>query len=152
MVSLPDSPIESHATHRDRMLEHAEAMCNAGDRLQASEKIWGAVAHGLKAVADEREWPYRRHQDGVVIARYVGALAGDAEIATLFRAVESFHRNFYADAYSIEDIRQGVDEAKRFLSRLDAARERIPADAPMPDDREYRRRLENDARRSARTG
>ena len=152
MVSLPDSPIETHTTHRDRMLEHAEAMCNAGDRLQASEKIWGAVAHGLKAVADEREWPYRRHQDGVVIARYVGALAGDAEIATLFRAVESFHRNFYADAYSIEDIRQGVDEAKRFLSRLDAARERIPADAPMPDDREYRRRLENDARRSARTG
>lgn len=152
MVSLPDSPIESHATHRDRMLEHAEAMCNSGDRLQASEKIWGAVAHGLKAVADEREWPYRRHQDGVVIARYVGALAGDAEIATLFRAVESFHRNFYADAYSIEDIRQGVDEAKRFLSRLAAARERIPADAPMPDDREYRRRLENDARRSARTG
>lgn len=152
MVSLPDSPIESRATHRDRMLEHAEAMCNAGDRLQASEKIWGAVAHSLKAVADEREWPYRRHQDGVVIARYVGALAGDAEIATLFRAVESFHRNFYADAYSIEDIRQGVDEAKRFLSRLDAARERIPADAPMPDDREYRRRLENDARRSARAG
>ena len=149
MVSLPDSPIESRAIHRDRMLEHAEAMCASGDRLQASEKIWGAAAHGLKAVADERNWPYRRHQDGVVIARHVGALVGDPEIATLFRAVEAFPRNFYADAYSMEDIRQGVDEAERLLSRLDAASERIPPDAPMPDDREYRRRLENDARRSA---
>ena len=41
-------PIESHAVHSQRMLDHAVEMIAQGDRLQASEKIWGAAAHRVK--------------------------------------------------------------------------------------------------------
>ena len=51
-MTLTQQPIESHDTHSRRLIRHAEEMLDAGDRLQASEKAWGAVAHRLKVVAD----------------------------------------------------------------------------------------------------
>ena len=47
MITLPP-PITDHAAHSAALLAHAQEMIDQGDRLQASEKIWGAVAHKLK--------------------------------------------------------------------------------------------------------
>ena len=88
MVSVSPTPIESHAIHRDRMLAHAREMLERGDRLQASEKIWGAVAHAVKAVAAERGWPCSHHADGGVIVDYIAERVGDAEMAPLFDSIE----------------------------------------------------------------
>ena len=142
MTLAPVGPIESHAAHSERMLAHAEAMLDAGDRLQASEKIWGAAAHALKAIADRRSWPYAHHADGRVIAAHIGKQAGNREIAPLFKSIEGMHVNFYDDTYSLEAIRDGLDEAKRLLAMLTDADAAIPEGAAMPDDREYRRRAE----------
>ena len=38
---MPSTPIEAHAVHSRRLLEHAAEMIAQGDRIQASEKIWG---------------------------------------------------------------------------------------------------------------
>ena len=57
-----NEPLESHRSHSNRFLVHADEMIRKGDRLQASEKIWGAVAHILKAVANERGWEHDGHQ------------------------------------------------------------------------------------------
>ena len=150
MVSISPAPIESHAVHRDRMLAHAQEMIDKGDRLQASEKIWGAVAHAVKAVAVERGWPYNHHADGGVIVDYIAERAGDAEMAPLFDSIENLHRNFYEDVYSLPRIRQRLERAKRLISLLRGARDALPSSAPMPDDREYRRRVERQARRAPR--
>ena len=45
------APIEPHALHSERLIFHAELEIVQGDRLQASEKAWGAVAHRVKAGA-----------------------------------------------------------------------------------------------------
>ena len=150
MVSLSPTPIESHAIHRDRMLGHAEKMLEAGDRLQASEKIWGAVAHAVKVVAGERGWPYSHHADGGVIVDYIAERIGDAEMAPLFDSIENLHRNFYEDTYSLPRIRQRLDRAKRLIALLREAHGAMPPDTPMPGDREYRRRVERQARRETR--
>ena len=50
---MTTQPIESHEVHSARLLGHAREMLAKGDRLQASEKVWGAVAHGIKALAEE---------------------------------------------------------------------------------------------------
>ena len=150
MVSLSPTPIESHAIHRDWMLGHAEKMLEAGDRLQASEKIWGAVAHAVKVVAGERGWPYSHHADGGVIVDYIAERIGDAEMAPLFDSIENLHRNFYEDTYSLPRIRQRLERAKRLIALLREAHGAMPPDTPMPGDREYRRRVERQARRETR--
>ena len=151
MVSVSPPPIESHAVHRDRMLEHAEKMLERGDRLQASEKIWGAVAHAVKAVAAERGWPYSHHADGGVIVDYIAERVDNAEMAPLFDSIENLHRNFYEAAYSLPRIRRRLERAERLVALLRGAHDAMPSDTPMPDDREYRRRVERQARRVARS-
>lgn len=55
-AALAETPIEDHAAHSARMLEHAAEMIERGERLQASEKMWGAVAQRLIAIARARGW------------------------------------------------------------------------------------------------
>ena len=62
-MTLAQQPLESHDVHSLRLIQHAEEMLESGDRLQASEKTWGAVAHRLKVVADNRGLQYETHAD-----------------------------------------------------------------------------------------
>ena len=61
MVNAQPKPIEDHAVHSDRLIRHAWEQLEQGDRLQASEKAWGAVAHALKDIAARRGWRNRAH-------------------------------------------------------------------------------------------
>ena len=137
---ISETPIESHAVHRDRLLGHARRMLGDGDRLQASEKIWGAASHGLKVVADRRGWPYTMHSDGRVIAAYLGELTNNKDIPLLFSHMEGLHRNFYTDSFSLQEIEKRLPHADEFLRLIEAADNSIEPDAPAPDDPQYVRR------------
>ena len=143
-------PRTSHDEHSESLLAHAQEMIDKGDRLQASEKIWGAVAHKVKGIARRRGWGYSHHADGGVIVDYIAERMSDAEMAPLFDSIENLHQNFYEDVYSLPRIRQRLERAKRLISLLRGAHDAMPPDTPMPDDREYRRRVERQARRAAR--
>ena len=149
MTIASDRPIEGHAVHRDRMLEHARKMLAEGDRLQASEKIWGAAVHGIKVIADERGWPYNRHQDAGVITSYIAEQTGQLEIDTLFSAVRDMHTNFYGDRRTLKEIGRALERAEQLLALLREAHLAMPSDLPMPDHPEYRKRVKQDARRMA---
>lgn len=142
------APIESHAVHRDRMLEHAEQMLAARDRLQASEKMWGAVAHAIKAIAVERGWPYDVHADAHAIAWHIADCVSDKDIFTLYLATESLHRNFYGDRFTQDELRDGLDMAKRLVSLLRDADAAMGPATPMPKDSNYRRRAKKAARQA----
>lgn len=68
MVSAQPKPLEDHAVHSERLIRHAWEQLEQGDRLQASEKAWGATAHALKAIAARRGWRNRAHTHNEVIA------------------------------------------------------------------------------------
>ena len=133
-------PIESHAVHSRRMLEHAAEMIEQGDRLQASEKIWGAAAHRLKEIAAERGWPNRSHADGWAIIDYIADQSGDQRIDELFGLASDTHQNFYEDRYSLRRLARRLEQIRTLLSLLDDAHQTLPPDLPMPDDRHYRNR------------
>ncbi len=134
-------PIESHAVHSERMLDHAAKMIEQGDRLQASEKIWGAAAHRLKEIAVvERGWPYDSHADGTVIARHIAQQTDTRDIAIRFGFAVETHQNFYEDRMSLEELTERLGEISTLLELLDEARRALPPDLAMPDDRHYRRR------------
>ena len=139
-MMISETPIESHAVHRDRLIDHARRMLRDGDRLQASEKIWGATSHGLKVVADRRGWPYTMHSDGRVIAEYLGDITNNKDIPRLFSRMEGLHRNFYRDSFSLQEIEKRLPDADEFLRLIEAADNSIAPDAPAPDDPQYIRR------------
>ena len=139
---MTTQPIENHEVHSERLLNHAREMLAKSDRLQASEKIWGAVAHAVKALADERGWPYLVHQDAGVITSYVAQQVGNDDIETYFAAVENLHRNFYEDVWELNVISRRLGVAEQLLALLRAANETMPRDLPMPPDRRYRNRVE----------
>lgn len=45
---------KAHAQISVRFPEHTVIAIENDNRLQASEKVWGTVAHALKAVAEQR--------------------------------------------------------------------------------------------------
>ena len=134
------SPIESHDVHSRRLLEHAAEMIALGDRLQASEKLWGAAAHRVKALAAERDWPYLSHADGRVIVRYIADQTGDPQISTLFKVALGAHQNFYDDRWEHEAFAAALEDVRALIGLLDAAERELPPDLEPPRARHYRRR------------
>lgn len=122
------------------MLDEAEAMIAQEDRLQASEKLWGTFAHRLYALAERRSWPYRTHADGIVIAEYVVAQTGDAEIGNLFRGARDAHRNFYADDYALAYLADLAAQFRGWMPLVDAADDSLALALRPPGRADYRAR------------
>ncbi|MDE2838000.1 MAG: hypothetical protein OXL97_10920 [Chloroflexota bacterium] len=133
-------PSERYAKHRaraDSLLAHADAILQrdvltAADRLQVSEKIWGAVTHTLKAIAASQGWVFRRPRAADSMKSYLGRLSQDGDINVLFRAVSDYHTNFYQDHVPGDDMRHGVDAARALRDKLWSAADLIPQEASPP--------------------
>ena len=150
-------PSEQSAKHRARatsLLEHADTILQKGrltaaDRLQVSEKIWGAVTHTLKAIAAAQGWVFRRPRAADSMKSYLGRLSQDGDINVLFRAVADYHTNFYQDHVPEDDMQHGVDAARALSGKLWAAAELIPRGTPPPTYVGTQEQVDRDARRRA---
>lgn len=136
MVTV-ENPQEPHSVHSVRLLDHAGAALADGDRLQASEKIWGAVSHALREVASKRRWPISVNADTRDVARHIAQETGDSELAAL-GGVELHHYNFYKDAMDVEDLRDGLATAERICGKLLAANDALPPSLPPPRGPQFR--------------
>ena len=117
------APIESHEVHSERLLRHARIELEKGDRLQASEKAWGAVAHAIKAVAAHRGWRYDTHSDATrVIVRLVPELG--ERVYLLYRTANNLHRNYYMDVMPLEELRRDLAYVEELVAMLTALVER----------------------------
>ena len=52
---------EEHIRTAEYFLLESDREFDAGERLQASEKLWGAAAHSVIAVAQKLDWPASKH-------------------------------------------------------------------------------------------
>lgn len=115
------SPPE-HRAMSERFLVHAQHELDAGRRLQASEKIWGAVAHQLAAIAEERGWEHRRHSQFGDIVEYLEREHGRNDLIPTLRYFEYYHSNFYSNSVTTSNIRRGLRDAPEFIAELEALR------------------------------
>ena len=88
-----------------------------GDRLQASEKAAGAVAHAVKAVGEDRLWRHDSHNRRRAIIDLVAAEYGQPELTVLQDIADRLHDNFYED--QLEDW-QVQERLTQLTSRLEA--------------------------------
>ena len=134
------APVEDHGIHSQRMLAHAREQLAAGDRVQAAEKIWGAAAHKLAEIANQRGWPLTGHRDNADIAEYIAALVGDPAIVGGFDSAAAAHQNFYVDLLPIHKLEARLDAVSDLIERLETARHQLPLDLEPPTDTDYRLR------------
>ena len=78
-----------------------------GDVLQGVEKLWGAAAHAVMALAQERGWLHESHRSLKNAVLRLAEEYEDPAIATAFGLAEKFHRHFYHD--SMEDWERDAD-------------------------------------------
>ena len=117
------APIEAHEVHSERLLRHAYIELEKGDRLQTSEKAWGAVAHAIKAVATHRGWRYKTHADATrVIVRLIPEL-GD-RVYLLYGVANYLHKNYCIDAMPMDELRDCLAYVEELVEILKGIIER----------------------------
>ena len=109
MATTTMSPIEHRRVALD-FLSASDEEFERGDVLQGAEKLWGAAAHAVMSVAQEREWAHESHRSLKNAAERLSQETDDPLIAGYFGIAEKFHRHFYHD--SMEDWERDADRPK----------------------------------------
>ena len=113
----PDEKAEAYWEVAEHYLARAEEELARGELRQASEKIWGAAALAVKAVAYKRE--KRRLTSHGELWAYVGKLKQeDPTLGDLWRTAISMHVNFYEGWAPEGEVREALQRAREFLRRL----------------------------------
>ena len=108
-----------HAEASRVMMGQAGTELAKGDRLQASEKGWGAASHGVKAIAEGRGWRHASHRDLYRVARRLADEVDQPELFELFMTASALHANFYEGWLGNEDIVDNLADVRRLLDMLD---------------------------------
>ncbi len=118
-VREPARPMD-HVRAALDFLEASDREFDEGDRLQASEKLWGAASHAVMAVAERRDWPHGSHRAMKNAVERLSDEHDDPLIKYGFSVAEKFHRNFYHD--NMEDFELDTDRPKvrDFVERVTA--------------------------------
>ena len=93
-----------HAQTAVGFLADSDQEFDAGDTLQASEKLWGAAAHAIMAVAQQRGLEYGTHRALINAARSIADEVDDERLRSGILAARHFHSNFYNGTMEPEDI------------------------------------------------
>ena len=118
---------EEHVQTARDFLVKSDRYFAEGDALQGSEKMWGAAAHSIMAVAQQRGWKYGNHYAIREVARRLADEYDDGQFISGFSVAEKFHANFYHEF--MEDVQSDTDRpiVRHFVERVLAL---IDDDAP----------------------
>ena len=112
---------EKYAAMSQRYIEQADEEFEKGDLGQASNKAWGAAALALKSIAERREWRHNKHG---LLYDISGQMADELALPHLrarFRSANAMHQNYYEDWMAVDEVRDGIEDAKTYLRELEAA-------------------------------
>ena len=140
MTTTPALPETGSATVEDRvqisrrLIQQAREELERGDRLQATEKVWGALAQMLKAHGQQRGWlNLRSHRSVGHIARQLAAEYNDLSLVDAYVAADNGHRNFYDNEMSPPEIEDIITVVASVLPELERALSEPPGSFTIRD-------------------
>lgn len=115
---------ETYLELNGKYLREAEELISKGDYVQASEKLWGAAAEMVKAVAMKRD--LKELGEHRILFEYVSKLdkeSPELNLKRLFMTARLLHTNFYEDELSADyivgigykDVIEFIDKMRRLL-------------------------------------
>ena len=113
------SSAQEYASASRELLAKAREELREGDLRQASEKLWGAAAQMVKAVAQRRGWPHGGHRDLFQVVNRVAEEAADPVLRDLFHQANSLHNNFYEHWMPREFVEGGADRIEELVNKLE---------------------------------
>jgi hypothetical protein len=140
---LPEPGFQSADDRRAigrRFILQARKHLDEGDRLQAGEKAWGAVAQNLKIIGDQRGWNHGNHQQLETIGRQIVEEFNDAFLAqAIGEAFHNGHRNFYENMRTLEEMEETIEAAEDALPKLESLQQTKPGPFTILSNRQLRR-------------
>ena len=138
LTALPDPgqlTADGHAQISRRFLAQAKTHLDKGARLQAGEKVWGAAAHALKGIGEQRGWDHDGDVNVMDIAEHLGREFGLEEpfYRYMVRA-EYVRKNFYNYPRSESSLRLALADAEVLADELDLIRNSPPRPYTVADD------------------
>ena len=133
MTTAPALPEPGFAAVEDRvqisrrLIQQARDELDRGDRLQATEKVWGALAQMLKAHGQQRGWMnLGGHRTVGHIARQLDAEYDDLRVSDAYVAADNGHRNFYDNEMSPPEVADIITTVADLLPELENALHESP--------------------------
>ena len=118
-VNGRDRKVEEHLRISRQFVRQAQAEFDRGDRLQASEKAWGAAANAVKAVAQQRGWRHNGHRFLFEAIDAIYRETGDPQYLDLFGRANSLHMNFYENWQTDNFVQNGIERVEVLVGKLE---------------------------------
>ena len=112
-----------HIQTAQEFIEESDSYFAEGDVLQGSEKTWGATAHAVMAIAQQRGWHFGDHRSLKVAVRRLADEHNDPFLVTAFGVAEKFHANFCHKFMQDYEYIEDRPEIRRFVERVKALTE-----------------------------
>jgi hypothetical protein len=110
---------DNYAQASRAFLAQAAEELGKDDLVQASEKLWGATAQIVKAVADRRGWRHDSHRALSQIVNRLAQETGDQGLRDSFIFAQGLHFNFYENIHPREFIERAVAVTEEFVGKLE---------------------------------
>ena len=138
-MDTPNAETGKYAELSRQYIARADEYLRVGDRVQALEKGWGAVAEAINSIAEQRGWNHQGHRllDDIVLQ--LSEEWERPDVRLLFDTAERLHINFYEDALATDAIAARLGDVKTLLVELEALRSQTPRPIAL-DSRERRLR------------
>ena len=123
------------------LIRKAQQELDRGDDLiQASEKAWGAVAHGLKSIAALRGWNHHHHLLLEDLAIVLQLQTNSTYIMDRYDSAQILHTNFYENRLEPDTLQHRIDRCRELRDELERIRT-IPSPSVVPEGRIWDRRM-----------
>jgi hypothetical protein len=120
------------AYHRERswhFLALVDDELARGELEEASNKLWGAAAHAIKAVAESRGWEHYAHNLlEETVDRLVQEEGAPMDIWIQYLTASAYHQRFYGGPPPAHAIRRGIALVAEFVQTLES----LPPPNPVP--------------------
>lgn len=107
-----------HSQTAQDFLAASDSEFAAGDILQGSEKLWGAAAHAVMAVAQQRGWRFGDHRALQAAANRLADELREPRLAEQFGLAQKFHANFCHDFMQDYEIDRDRPSVHLFVNRV----------------------------------
>ena len=115
---------QEHADKAREFLSESDREFERGEIFQGSEKLWGAAAHAVRAVAPPNGKDRQTHRALKLAVRELAGKHNDPSLVSNFAVAEMFHANFYhgfMEDFQMDEDRPLVHQFVRRVLALDKA-------------------------------
>ncbi len=114
----PNEKADYYLKLHEKYLREADQLLAKEDYAQASEKLWGASAEIVKAVAASRGLDIKSHGELHEFVTKLREETQDPEIRTLWLVATTLHQNFYEAWLPSAMVREAAEDVKIFSEKV----------------------------------